>query len=99
VADNAGACAAEEVLQPVPHRERATSPDTANRWFSCGRNRVATCSSAINTIERNGFVAGHDDATDGRMVRFTLTSRGEALIERDGKRQRERTRAAILGRL
>jgi DNA-binding MarR family transcriptional regulator len=53
----------------------------------------AAVSSAINTLERDGFVARHHDATDRRSVRITLTKQGHALMSNAGKRQRERERA------
>lgn len=53
----------------------------------------AAVSSAVNTLERDGFVGRHHDAVDRRAVRITMTDRGTSLMSDALKRQNERERA------
>ena len=53
----------------------------------------AAVSSAINTLDRDGFVERHHDAADRRTVRVAMTERGHALMDQAIKRQTERERA------
>jgi DNA-binding MarR family transcriptional regulator len=53
----------------------------------------AAVSSAINTLERDGFVERHHDVTDRRGVRITMTEQGNGLMHDAMKRQNERERA------
>jgi DNA-binding MarR family transcriptional regulator len=53
----------------------------------------AAVSSAINTLQRDGFVERHHDGTDRRAVRVAMTEHGRTVVHHAMKRQAEREQA------
>ena len=60
--------------------------------------RAPTMSRLMRGLERDGLVRREADATDGRVVRFSATSKGERIL-RDGRERRVESLARALDTL